>query len=262
MNYVLAFSLVVFGFICLGLNIQVQAQDRVDIGRFTKPATTLAPWQIARFDKKIPATEFQWIQWQGYTALEAKAKNSMALMARPVTIDLEEYPILCWQWWVDETIDKADLNTKKGDDYAARLYLTFKLPEELISWGLSVKLSLARSIYGDQVPEAAINYVWDNKHPIGTSKPNAYTEQAQMMVLQSGNALTKQWVKQQRNVLQDLTLLFKAPKAKLIQIALASDGDNTQSQARALFTDLHFIKEKGTCQWSQSADSLANFLVR
>jgi hypothetical protein len=257
MNQPFPLTIIIFGLSLLGFNISLNAKDFVDIGRFTEPTKTLEPWQIARFDKKIPATEFQWIHWQGYTALEAKANNSMALMARPVEIDLEKYPILCWQWWVDDTIEKADLNTKQGDDYAARLYLTFKLPEELISWGLSVKLSLARSIYGDQVPEAAINYVWDNKHPIGTSKPNAYTEQAQMMVLQSGNTLSKQWVKQQRNVLQDLTQLFKAPKAKLIQIALASDGDNTHSQARALFTDLHFVTENGSCQWSQTTDPVS-----
>lgn len=229
---------------------RVLSQESMDVGQFTQTGSALEPWQIVRFDKKVPATSFAWIEWQGLVALEAKADDSMALMARPIEFSLKEFPVLCWQWWVDETLKKADLKKKKGDDYAARLYLTFDLPDDKISWGLSLKLSLARSLYGDQVPEAAINYIWDNKYPIDTKRSNAYTEQAYMVVLQSGDEKSKQWIQQKRHVYNDLIALFDAKKAKLIQLAVASDTDNTKGKARALFADFHFIREGDECQWS------------
>ena len=57
------------------------------------------------------------------------------------------------------------MNIKSGDDYAARVYLTFTVPPEQLGFATRTKLSLARSIYGNQVPDAAINYVWDSSWP-------------------------------------------------------------------------------------------------
>lgn len=231
------------------VSIFVQSES-VDVGRFTEVTDkTVDPWQVVRFDEGIPPTGFKWVNWKGEIALEAVADQSMALMARPVEINLNEYPILCWKWWIDSTVEKADLKKKSGDDYAARLYITFDLPDELIDVGTSIKLSLARAIYGDQVPEAAINYVWDNQYPVGTQEPNVYTDRAQMLVLETGNEKAKRWVKERRNVYRDVNKLFKAKKAKLIQLAVATDTDNTGTKARALFADLHFVKQSNECQW-------------
>jgi hypothetical protein len=92
----------------------------------------------------------------------------MALLGRTVAVDLKKTPILCWQWRIDAPVASADMNKKSGDDYAARVYLTFTVPPEQLGFATRTKLSLARSIYGNQVPDAAINYVWDNKQPVGT----------------------------------------------------------------------------------------------
>lgn len=78
------------------------------------------------------------------------------------------------------------MSTRQGDDYAARVYLAFSLPAEAMSFATRAKLRLARGIYGDHVPDAALNYVWDNRYPIGTQRSNAYTEHARMIVLRSG----------------------------------------------------------------------------
>ena len=32
------------------------------------------------------------------------------------------------------------------------------------------RLALARNLYGDVLPDAAINYVWDNRYPVGHTK--------------------------------------------------------------------------------------------
>jgi hypothetical protein len=54
-----------------------------------------------------------------------------------------------------------------------------------LGFATRTKLALARALRGDQVPDAAINYVWDNRSPVGTMLPNAYTERAMMWVLRN-----------------------------------------------------------------------------
>lgn len=208
-----------------------------------------AAWQLVRFDDKIPATEYRLREHQGVTAVEARADASMALLARPLAADLEQTPVLCWRWWVDQPVAEADLNTKAGDDYAARIYVTFDLPDSALSLGTRLKLKLARSVHGGELPDAAINYVWDNRHPVGTAQANAYTDRAQMLVLRSGQADSGHWVEERRNLLDDLQQLFGADAAQPLQLAIASDGDNTGAQTGAYFADLQLVAADAPCQF-------------
>ena len=207
------------------------------------------PWQIVRFDQDIPATEYQLRQHQGVNAVEARARASMALLARPLDTDLQQTPVLCWRWWVDEPIEQADMNKKSGDDYAARMYVTFDLPSSAMSLGTRLKLGAARTLHGSDLPDAAINYVWDNKHPVGTTRPNAYTDRAQMMVLRTGTANTGQWVIERRNLRSDLAQLFETGSAQTLQLAIASDSDNTGATTSALFADIHLVAEGDECRF-------------
>ena len=167
----------------------ISAQDKVNhVGQFINSVNKMppAPWRMIQFDKKIPATRYRIMSWDGVIAIEAKANASMALLARPLLASLIDTPILCWRWRVDAPLKTSDMATKSGDDYAARVYLAFSLPSEKISFITKAKLKLARALYGSHVPDAALNYVWDNRYPVGTRVPNAYTEQTQMIVLRTG----------------------------------------------------------------------------
>jgi len=235
---------------CLVLSsVSVQAQQSTTvIGKF--PPWTGAPpspWRIIQFDTAIAPTAYQTKVWDGVAAIEAHAKGSMALLARPVEVDLQSTPILCWRWRVENVVKSADLNTKAGDDYAARVYVAFKLPADKIDLGLRIKLSLARSIYGDHVPDAALNYVWDNKHPIGHKKFNAYTDRTQMIVQRSGTADAGVWVNERVDVLADVLRAYGSEQAKINLLALASDTDNTKEEVRAGFADLHFVGREQQC---------------
>lgn len=132
----------------------------------------------------------------------------MALLARPVEVDLNRTPVLCWRWRVDAPLIKADMATKAGDDYAARVYVSFAMPPAELSFMTRAKLKLARSIYGDAVPDAAINYVWDNRYPVGTRKPNAYTDRTRMIVAESGARNAGKWVVARHDVQQDMVAEF------------------------------------------------------
>ena len=217
-------------------------------GKFDGKSGTLpSGWKVERLSDKFPATEYKQRNWDGVNAIEATAVKSMALFGRTLEVDLEKTPILCWRWRVDAPLVSADLNTKAGDDYAARVYLTFSVPPEALGFATRTKLSLARSIWGPQVPDAAINYVWDNKHPIGTQKPNAYTERTQMLVIESGAGKAGRWVSERRNLAEDFKRAFNGIPGRLSGLAIASDTDNTGESAQAGFADFHFVTDQESC---------------
>ena len=233
--------------LCLLLPTAAQA---VDVGRFP-PGTGAppAPWQLQTISDKLTPTRYALREWDGVRAIEAQAKASMALMARPLSIDLTQTPVLCWRRRVDAPLKTADLRTKAGDDYAARIYITFALKPEALDFGTRTKLRLGRAIFGPQLPDAAINYVWDNRNPIGTRAPNAYTDRTRMIVTRSGAADAGRWIEERRDVLADATQEFGPHIAATQQLALASDTDNTGEEARAGFADLHFVARDAACSF-------------
>lgn len=82
------------------------------------------------------------------------------------------------------------------------------MPPGEIGFLLRAKLALARSIYVDYVPDAAINYVWNNRYPVGTRKPNAYTDRTRMIVAESGSANAGRWVVERNDVLKNANRAF------------------------------------------------------
>lgn len=220
----------------------------VDVGRFPSGGgEPPAPWQLQRINDKLTPTRYALREWEGVRAIEAQAKASMALMARPLAVDLTATPVLCWRWRVDAPLKTADLRTKAGDDYAARVYITFALRPEALDFGKRAKLRLGRAIFGPQLPDAAINYVWDNRNPIGTRAPNAYTDRTRMIVTRSGTTDAGRWVEERRDVLADATQVFGPNIVATRQLAIASDTDNTGEEAHAGFADLHFVARDVPC---------------
>jgi hypothetical protein len=218
------------------------------VGRFPAGASDLPePWRVQQIDERIAPTQYALETWDGVTAVEAVAERSMALLGRNLAIDLEATPHLCWLWRVDAPLATADMRTKAGDDYAARVYLSFRIAPEALGLGTRAKLALARSIYGDQVPDAALNYVWDNRQPVGTMMPNAYTDRTQMIVLRSGAGDAGGWVMERRDVADDFKRAFGEVPAQLTGLALASDTDNTGERARAGFAEFRFVSRDEAC---------------
>lgn len=228
---------------------EAAARESVWLGNFdaTQGTAIPAPWNVVRLNRKAAATEYRLRIWDGVASIEALADNSMALLARPASIDLSRTPVLCWRWRVDSVVHSADMRRKSGDDYAARVYVAFVLPPQDI--GIMTRLSLraARRLFGDEVPDAAINYVWDNRYPVQMALPNAYTERATMLVVQTGNAQSGQWVWEQRDVAVDFAAHFGASTPKIVSIAIATDTDDTHTMAHAGFADIRFVARGIDC---------------
>ena len=231
----------------------------VDVGRLQPQdvqATLPPPWRVVQIDAKVPPTRYRVAEVAGVTAFEAQAEASMALLARPLppALDLRRTPVLCWRWRIQAVLQGADLNTRQGDDYAARVYVAFALPPDQLDLGTRLKLRLGRAVYGDLLPDAALNYVWDNQHPEGTEAPNAYTDRTRMRVQRTGNALAGRWVNERRDLLKDAQRLWGTDAVQPTLLAVATDTDNTGESAQAAFADLHFVAPEAACQWSQGAE--------
>ena len=67
--------------------------------------------------------------------------------------DAKAWPALAWSWKVERPVAKGDVTRKSGDDYAARVYVTFRVPPEKLSPFERMTRSAARAMFGDDVPD-------------------------------------------------------------------------------------------------------------
>ena len=140
------------------------------------------------------------------------------------------------------------MTKKSGDDYAARLYVSFDIPDERMSASTRLKVKLGRSLFGRDLPDAALNYVWDNRNPVGTRRASPYTDRARLIVAESGAARAGRWIAERANVELDFSKAFGG-SARPVQLAVASDTDNTGGSARAAFADIHFVAASESCRF-------------
>ena len=222
------------------------ASTSIWVGRFSERGAPPAPWHMVKLPGERP-TSYRVASVAGKMAVEATVDRSMSLLARPLSADLSATPILCWRWYVDGVVAKANMKTKSGDDYAARIYVAFDIPESALSGSTRFKLKMARSLFGRAMPDAAIVYVWDNSHPVGTARKSSYTDRSQLIVAESGSGRAGSWVTERADLKLDLERAFPKQPGKLTQIAVAADGDNTGSKGRAAFADIHLVPRGEPC---------------
>jgi hypothetical protein len=160
-------------------------------------------------------------------------------LTKEVRIDPKDYPIIRWRWRVENLLKHSDVNRKDGDDYPARLYVTFEYDPEKTSFSKKLKYKAGRTIFGD-IPIGALNYIWETKTPIGTIVENAYTNFAQMIVVESGPQKVGTWVDEERNIYEDYKRAFGEEPPMINGVAIMSDTDNTKEQATAYYGDIVF----------------------
>lgn len=220
-----------------------QAQNAVEAMRFSAllPGAPLPDWlQPYVLPNQPRRTRFTLVEDGGSTVLAVRANASSSGLLRRVRVDPRLHPILSWRWKVVNLPVKGDLSTKAGDDFAARIYVTFDLDTATLSLGDRLKLSLARAIWGDQLPAAALCYVWDARAPAGTIAPNAYTDRVQMVVADSGGAELKRWVARERDVAADYRRAFGSEPPHITGVIVSADTDNTGESAESYFGDIEF----------------------
>ena len=211
------------------------------IDRFSKENQTGEPprgWQELTFKKIKNHTRYTVIQEGSNSCLRAESHKSASGIFKEVTVSAKEYPILRWRWKVEGVLEKADAVKKSGDDYAARIYVAFKYDPETAGAWEKAKYGAAKALYGKYPPKGALNYVWDNRLPAGTTIDNAYTDRAKMIVVKSGKEKVGKWVSEEANVYEDYRKLFGVEPPEIEFIAIMTDTDNTGESAVAYFDDI------------------------
>ncbi|HFD92561.1 MAG TPA: DUF3047 domain-containing protein [Gammaproteobacteria bacterium] len=212
-------------------------------GRFSslRPGSGLPPgWRPLTFPKISRHTRYLLVEDQGVTVVKAESDASASALIRQVDIDPARHPVLRWRWKITALLPGSDIHRKDGDDYPARLYITFAYDAGHMSLGRRLRYQAARLIHGD-IPAAALNYVWARRAPPGTVTPNAYTDFTRMIVVESGPTHVGQWREEQRNVREDFQRAFGFPPPRITGVAIMTDSDDTGGRATAYYGDIAFL---------------------
>ncbi len=197
-------------------------------------------WQPLTFNKIEQHTHYRLTADLGQTVVQADSRHSASGLKRKITIDPRKFPYITWRWKVDSVYAKGDVSQKSGDDYPARMYITFAYAPDQVGFFEKAKYETTRLIYGETPPLAAITYIWANRAPVGLTVANAYTDRVKMVVLQSGAARAGQWIKEKRDVYADYKKAFGREPTLISGVAIMTDSDNTGESARAWYGDIVF----------------------
>jgi hypothetical protein len=190
--------------------------DQIIIGNFSQGK--LNGWNEESFEGH---TQYQLISEADKKILQAKSHGTASGLFRKVTIDLKKTPYLNWSWKIENTFQGNDEQSKEGDDYPARIYV-------VVSGGLFFWKT------------KALNYVWSSNQEKETSWDNAYTSNAKMIALRTGDNQAGQWLTEKRNVRKDLKQRFGKEINEIHTIAIMTDSDNTKQQATGYYGDIYF----------------------
>lgn len=225
-------------------DVWAQAGPTLNVATFSvNPPGSGVPegWKPLTF-KKIPKhTQYELVNDGDTVVVKATSEASASGLTREITIDPKVFPVVRWRWRVENLLKNSDVNRKDGDDYPARLYITFEYDPDKVSFSRRLKYKAGRAIFGD-IPIGALNYIWETKTPVGTIVENAYTDFAQMIVVESGPQKVGTWVQEERNIYDDYKNAFGEEPPRISGVAIMSDTDNTKERAVAYYGDIQFVR--------------------
>lgn len=206
--------------------------------------TPAPPWRVVGLPKSGKnLTHFDLVTLEGQRVLRISADNAYANLVHELpALALTPGTLLHWRWRLDQPLPLADLTRKSGDDVAVKVCAMFDMP--LTTLGLVERslVRLARSLSHEYLPAATLCYVWDNRLPVGTELPNAFTRRVRYMVLNSGTSQLKQWVTHERDLAADFQQAFGHEAAGLLPplmaIVVGADSDTTDGLSLAYASDL------------------------
>jgi hypothetical protein len=222
---------------------QAAPAGHIEAGLFSSSSldqTSPHDWQPLTFNRIERHTEYSLVEEEGTVVVKAVSEQSASGLTRTLSIDPAVYPVIQWRWKVNNVLDGGDVTRKDGDDYPARIYISFAFDPERAGYIERLEYEAARLVFGPDVPYRAISYIWGSNSPVGTVVENPYTGRAMMFVVESGSEKLQQWVSESRNVYADYKTAFGEEPAKITGVAIMTDTDNTRESAVAWYGDIIF----------------------
>jgi hypothetical protein len=225
-----------------GASFLAHADRTIEAGKFSALDPGDPPpsgWEPLYFKKISAHTVYSLIKDADVTVVKAVSDAAASGLMRKITIDPKQHPVIEWRWKVDNVIQNSDVRRKDGDDYAARVYITFAYEPEKAGLGRKVKYQTARVLFGE-VPIGTISYIWENKAEKDTLAPNPYTDFVRMIVVRNGASPRGVWLTERRNVYEDYKRAFGEEPPLISGIAIMTDSDNTGESVTAYYGDIVF----------------------
>ena len=156
--------------------------------------------------------------------LKAVAENAASGVGKEIKINLDKTPFINITWKIEKDLKGIKENTKKGHDFAARVFVIKKTGATPLS-------------------NRAINYVFSSNSNVGETWPSPYTKKSIDSVLASTKSNLNEWVTVKANVKEDFKKFHNLDVEELSGIAIMADTDNSKLTAVSYYQNIFFSSE-------------------
>ncbi len=156
--------------------------------------------------------------------LKANSENAASGLGKEIKIDLNVTPFINITWKVEKDLKGIKENTKKGHDYAGRVFVIKKTGATPLS-------------------NRAVNYVFSSNNIIGENWPSPYTKKSIDNILSTTKDKLNEWVTVKANVKEDFKKFHDLDVNELNGIAIMTDTDNSKMRAVTYYQNIYFSAE-------------------
>ena len=156
--------------------------------------------------------------------LRAEAKGTASGLGKKVKIDLNKTPFINITWKIEKDLKGIDEKSKKGHDYAARVFVVKKT-------GLT------------PLSNKAVNYVFSSNNSTNEFWRSPYTKSSIDYVLSTTKENLNEWVTVKANVKEHFKKLHDLNVEELTGIAIMTDTDQTDIKAISYYQNIYFSSE-------------------
>jgi len=156
--------------------------------------------------------------------IKAEAEGKGSGLGKEIKINLSKTPFINISWKVEKDLSGIVENSKKGHDYAARVFVIKKTGSTPLS-------------------NRAINYVFSSNNNIGENWPSPYTKKSIDYVLSSTEENLNTWVTVKANVKEDFMRLHGIEVLEISGVAIMTDTDNSKLKAISYYQNIYFSAE-------------------
>ncbi len=156
--------------------------------------------------------------------LKAEAEGVASGLGKELKINLNNTPYINITWKVEKDLPGIEESSKKGHDYAARVFVIKKTGATALS-------------------NRAINYVFSSNKNIGENWPSPFTKKSIDYVLSTTKKSKNEWVTVKANVKEDFKILHGLDVSELNGVAIMTDTDNSKLKAISYYQNIYFSSE-------------------
>ncbi len=156
--------------------------------------------------------------------LKAEANNAASGLGKEIKIDLNKTPFLNITWKVEKDLKGINERSKKGHDYAARVFVVKKTGATPLS-------------------NRAMNYVFSSNEDVNVSHPSPYTKKSIDYVLSTTIENFNKWVTVKVNVKKHFKQFHNLDLDEINGIAIMADTDNSKLNSIAYYQNIYFSAE-------------------